>query len=71
MKEFFVNGAFFKEQTEDFKKKHKETSENYILNANDFYFILTDEYLNVVSSKFVNFILFYFSKTKEKVYKKN
>lgn len=53
MKEFFVNGAYFKEQTSDFKKKHKETSDNYIPNTNEFYIILTDDYLNVVSSKFV------------------
>lgn len=58
MKEFFVNGAYFKEQTADFRKKHKEISENYIPNASEFYLILTDEYLNVVSSKFVRKIFF-------------
>ncbi len=55
MKEFFINGAYYKEQIEDFKKKHEEYSDNYISDQNQFYFILTDEYLNVVSSKFVYF----------------
>jgi len=56
MKEFFENGAYYKEQSEEFKNKHKEDNEIYIPNANAFYVILTDEYLNVVSSKFVRII---------------
>ena len=53
MKEFFSNGAYYKEQSDKFKKKHISEKNNFIPNEKKFYFLLTSEYLNVVSSKFV------------------
>lgn len=53
MKEFYLNGAYFKEQSQQFHLNHKNEAGNFIPNPNEFYTILTEEYLTVVSSKFV------------------
>jgi hypothetical protein len=54
MKDFIYNDAYKKEQRDNFMKNHKENLDLSIPNELSFYFVLTDDYLSSVSSRYVN-----------------
>lgn len=55
MKNFVINSEYELEQSEEFKNSHKNSdSSTYIPESNQFYFILTNEYLSIISSRFVS-----------------
>jgi hypothetical protein len=55
MKKFNINPSYKDEQSEDFKSKHKTGVK--IPREDQFFFILTDRYLNVLSSRYVIYLL--------------
>jgi hypothetical protein len=55
MKNFQINSVYQIEQSQEFKNNHKDADSSIFLpDRNQFYFILTDDYLSIVSSKFVS-----------------
>lgn len=55
-KEFNTNNMYVNEQSPQFKKEH--LARYYIPDDKHFYFILTDEYLNVLTSRFVRIYIY-------------
>jgi hypothetical protein len=55
MKEFKINPGYFSEQSAEFQSKYGNQTNLLIPDQRHFYFILTEEYLNTISSKFVKF----------------